>query len=261
LGWVTAGAAALCLVGGAAALALAAERRENVLIIDLGTTPPSAPALAAVSEAAPDIVATDPSLPTPSDSADTLPSVPEATTSPVLPAAAPMSQPKIEPPVPADLSLPSMPAKQEADPGPTTKPRPRPEARPDPKPADEVKTEPKPIEPSPEALVQNDKTTSSASAPSVAAKAKGSALSPAAYARAVMKKVRATKRKSGAGKGSVVVGFTIAPDGSLASVQVLQSSGNAALDAVAVDHIRRSEPFPPPGSNAGRGYSFQFVGK
>jgi periplasmic protein TonB len=45
-------------------------------------------------------------------------------------------------------------------------------------------------------------------------------------------------------------------------VQVLQTSGNAALDRIAMDHIRRSAPFPaPPPTATGRGYSFEFVGK
>lgn len=74
-----------------------------------------------------------------------------------------------------------------------------------------------------------------------------------------MKKVRATKRKTGAGRGTVVVGFSIAPDGSLAGVQVLQGSGNAALDRIATDHIRRAAPFPVPPEGAETGYSFEFV--
>lgn len=57
-------------------------------------------------------------------------------------------------------------------------------------------------------------------------------------------------------------GFSIAPDGGLAGVQILQSSGNAALDRIAVDHIRRSAPFPaPPPTATARNYSFEVVGK
>ena len=255
VGWLLAGAAALGLVGGAAAFALAAERRESVLILDLGATPPSAPAIAAVSEPAPEVAATDPSLPAPPDPADAAPAVPDATTQPMLADATPMSLPETEVPVAADLSLP--PEKADADELP--KPTIRPKAKPDPKskPMKETKRkDPSPEEPAPAA-----KPASSASAPSAAAKAKGGDVSPAAYAKAVMKKVRATKRKSGAGKGTVVVGFTIAADGGLASVKVLQGSGNATLDAIALDHIRRSAPFPPPSANAKRGFSFEFVGK
>ncbi len=76
-----------------------------------------------------------------------------------------------------------------------------------------------------------------------------------------MKKVRGTKKKKGVGRGSVTVGFTVAKDGGLASVKVLQTSGNADLDQVALDHIRRSAPFPPPPEGAGRSFSFEFIGK
>lgn len=265
VGWLVAGAAALGLVGGAAAFAFAAKRRENALVLDLSTSPPAAPAIAVLSEAAPEITSMDPSLPVLLDPADAAPAVPDATIRPILTAAAPMSLPEIEPPVVADLSLPPDLAEPEASPKLTTRPKARPEAEPDPKPRTEpereTKKETKRNEPRPEEPARDPKSSSSASAPSAAAKVKGGDLSPAAYAKAVMKKVHATQRKSGAGKGTVVVGFTIAANGGLASVKIMQSSGNAELDAVAVDHIRRSAPFPPPVSNAGRGYSFQFIGK
>jgi periplasmic protein TonB len=262
-GWLLAGAAALGLVGGAAAFALAAERRETVLILDLGRSPLSAPVIAAVSDAAPRVAAADPSRPPPLDPTDAAPVIPAPTTGPMLAAAAPMSLPDTEPPVTADLSLPPEKTEPEALPAPTTRPKARPDAKRHPTPEPETKKDTKRTEPGPTEPARAEQPAASASAPSAAAKAmtKGGDVSPAAYARAVMRKVRATKRKSGAGKGTVVVGFTIAADGGLASVQVLQGSGDAALDASAVDHIRRSAPFPPPGANAGRGYAFEFVGK
>jgi protein TonB len=260
-GWLLAGAAALGLVGGAAAFALAAERRETVLILDLGTRPPAAAAIAAVSEAAPDVAAADPTQPAPPDPTDAEPVLPDRAAIPKLAAAAPMSLPEIEPPVAADLSLPPGKAEPEALSAPTIRPKARPEVKLDPTPRPETRKETKRKDPGPKEPAPAAQPAASASAPSAAARAKGGDVSPAAYAKAVMTKVRATKRKSGAGKGTVVVGFTIAADGGLASVQVLQSSGNASLDAIAVDHIRRTAPFPPPGANAGRGYSFEFVGK
>jgi protein TonB len=161
----------------------------------------------------------------------------------------------------ADQSLPPAEAEPQSNTGPEVRPKARPETKRDLKPEPETKPERKRKASPSEDPSHAEKPASSASAPSAAAKAKGGDVSPAAYAKAVMKKVRATKRKSGAGKGTVVVGFVIAPDGGLASVQVLQSSGNAVLDAIALDHIRRSAPFPPPVSNAKPGYSFEFVGK
>jgi len=257
-GWLLAGATALGLIGGVTAYALAAERRVSVLILDLGAEPPSAPAIAAVAEAAPDVAAADPVLAEPSNATEATPVVPEATPRPILAAAAPLSLPEIERPVAAEVTLPA--AKAE----PLQQPQPRPKARPErtsePKSEPETKPEKREKARTDEAL-RADQPASAASAPSSGTKAKGGGLSAAAYAKAVLKKVRATKKQSGAGKGRVVVGFTIAADGSLASVTVLQSSGNAALDQIALDHIRRSAPFPAPPSDARPGYSFEFVGK
>lgn len=260
-GWLMAGAAALALVAGAAAFALAAERRESVLVLDLGTSPPSAPAVAVLSEAAPAVVGLDPSLPAPTDPSDAAPVMPDASPSPMFATAAPMTLPQIDPAVAADLSLPTRGADADAGPEPTVRPKARPSAKPETKPKPEPDTRKKPKETGPAETAHPETATSSASAPSAAARPKGGDLSPADYARSVLKKVRATKRKPGAGKGSVVVGFTIAADGGLASVQVLQSSGNAELDAVALDHIRRSAPFPPPVKGAKPGFSFEFIGR
>lgn len=251
-GWLLAGAAALGLVGGATAFALAAERRPSVLVLDLGTRPPAALAIAAISEAAPDVAAAHPSLPQPLDQADALPVLPDATPRPIDPAAARIALPEIEPRVTADLSLPPLETDLNARPEPTL----RPKARPAPKPEAKAKRE----EPRADEPERAEQPASSASAPGAAAKAEGGGVSPAAYAKAVLKKVRATKRKPVSGRGTVVVGFTIAPNGGVASVQVLQSSGDAGLDAIAVDHIRRSAPFPAPPPSAKPGYSFEFVG-
>ena len=77
----------------------------------------------------------------------------------------------------------------------------------------------------------------------------------------MLKKVHAVRKKGGAGKGIVVVGFTVAADGGLAGVQILKPSGNAALDQTALGHIRRAAPFPAPPEGVGRSFSFEFVGK
>jgi periplasmic protein TonB len=44
-------------------------------------------------------------------------------------------------------------------------------------------------------------------------------------------------------------------------VTILEPSGNAALDAVAMDHIRRTAPFPAPPDGVAANFSFEFVGK
>jgi periplasmic protein TonB len=248
--------AALGLLGGAAAFAFAAERRPSLLVLDLATQPPAAPAIAAIAEAAPEVVAAEPVLPQPAEPTDptpvlsevAAPSVPAVATSPTLP------EPDI--PIASDLHR----GTTERAPSEKVEATPRPKPRPE-KPLAKTNPDPEQVDPPSKKMALAENPPSAASAPSSGAKAKGGELSPAAYAKAVLKKVRATRKKSGAGKGTVVVGFAIDPSGGLASVQVLKSSGSATLDAVALDHIRRSAPFPVPPAGAKGGYSFEFVGK
>lgn len=85
----------------------------------------------------------------------------------------------------------------------------------------------------------------------------GAAASPARYAAAVIRKIRAVPQHRGSGRGTALVGFEIAPGGGLARVTILRSSGSAPLDAAALDHIRRAAPFPPPPETPAR-FSFEF---
>ena len=50
----------------------------------------------------------------------------------------------------------------------------------------------------------------------------------------------------GRGTGNVTIAFIVSPTGALASVRISRSSGNTALDRVAVASVRRAAPFPPP---------------
>lgn len=243
VGWAMAGAAAVALLCGAAAVALAAERQAPVLFLDLGAMPPAASAVAAVAEAAPQMMDAPPPAPAEPEVPEAAPDLPQADTAPELAAAAPLVVPAPDLPAPADLALPPPPKKRDV------KTKPAAEA---PKPKPEQKT-------SKEGAATPPASNASASKPG--SKSKGGAVSPAAYAKAVLKKVRAAKKRTGAGKGTVVLGFTIGKDGNLAGVKVLQSSGNASLDKIALDHIRRSAPFPAPPEGAERNYSFEFIGK
>ncbi len=47
-------------------------------------------------------------------------------------------------------------------------------------------------------------------------------------------------------KGQVVVTFSIDDAGKISTLEVLQSSGNAVVDALGLDLIRAAAPFPPP---------------
>lgn len=246
-GWLLAGTTAGAFLCGAGALALTGERQAPVLFLDLAERPPSAPAVAAVADSAPQVVDEAPPAPAKPTPPDTAPDTPPAPPSPDK--TAPMPEP----------DLPPQPEKPDAGPEkPATKATPaKPQAIKD-KAADTAADTAATARPEKSAQA----SAAAATAPQSGTMAKGGgSMSPAAYAKAVMKKVRATRKMSGAGKGAVVVGFTIAADGNLTSVQLLQGSGNAALDKVALDHIRRSAPFAPPPDGAGVSYSFEFVGK
>lgn len=247
VGWSLAGTLSTLLLGGAAAFGLAVDPPKPVLVLDLSELPAAAPAtatVAAVAEAAPAVPDAGPPLPDMPAQDEAPPDLPKPDTAPDPSSTASMTPPEAEVPLTADLSLPPKPEKAPVK---TAK---------DPEPKEEPAD--RPIEkPKPAAKANQAAET----APTAGSKAKGGGLSPAAYAKAVMKKVRATRKKSGAGRGKAVIGFTIAPDGNLAAVQLLQGSGNAALDKIALDHIRRSAPFPAPPQDAGRSYSFEFIGK
>lgn len=75
------------------------------------------------------------------------------------------------------------------------------------------------------------------------------------YPGKVYSKIRRTRQKRAGGNGVARVRFSIAANGALASIRIAGSSGSSSVDSVAVDHIRRSAPFPPPPAGAQR----QFV--
>jgi len=70
------------------------------------------------------------------------------------------------------------------------------------------------------------------------------------YPGQVYAKIRRTRQKRVGGRGVVRVAFTITSSGSLGSVSVSKGSGAATIDQAAIDHVRRSAPFPapPPGA-------------
>lgn len=268
LGWMASAASAAALLSGMA-FALAAQRdaAPTALMLDLSQRPPAAPAVAAVSDAAPQAVDEAPDQPAPAAPlAEATPDAPLPDTAPELPAEWPsMTLPEPEVPAQADLAVPPPPP--EEVPEATAKAEPKPKPKPLPNAEKTAKPEPeqtaaRPKKKADEASSKAAAAAAGAAAPKTAEKATGAPkVSAASYAKSVMKKVRSTKKKKGAGRGSVTVGFTVAKDGGLASVKVLNSSGNADLDRIALDHIRRAAPFPPPPEGVGRNFSFEFVGK
>lgn len=72
------------------------------------------------------------------------------------------------------------------------------------------------------------------------------------YPGKVYAKIRRTRQRAAGGRGTVRVRFAIGGNGGLAGVSVASSSGSAAVDRAAVDHIRRAAPFPAPPPGAQR---------
>lgn len=67
-----------------------------------------------------------------------------------------------------------------------------------------------------------------------------------AYAARIRARVAGNRPKGRGFGGRVVVAFGVTAGGGLAFVSVRRSSGNAAIDAAALQAVRRSSPFPPP---------------
>jgi protein TonB len=275
LGWSASASVVALALSGLAALAMAAaptgeslgDDAVQVLLL------PSAPAIAAQNDPAPDVAATTPSAPEPPAEDDAAPDLkPADARAPDRPEDAP-ALPEIEedraattdappPPKPAELAEAEAPIetkpveapKSEISPKVSKKPKSKPDEKPkaDTPPKDKAKAKP----------ASADAASGTAAPKVAAAESAGSgAKATANYGSAVMKKIRKTKKQRAQAKGSVIVGFAISEDGGLVSVKVLQSSGSAELDMVAQDHIRRSAPFPPPPPGANRKFSFEFVGK
>ncbi|MHC0053620.1 energy transducer TonB family protein [Actibacterium sp. D379-3] len=66
------------------------------------------------------------------------------------------------------------------------------------------------------------------------------------YKGQIMRKIAQQRKKSAGARGTAAVAFRIAGSGAIAGVSIVTSSGDSRIDRVAVEHIRRSGPFPPP---------------
>lgn len=81
------------------------------------------------------------------------------------------------------------------------------------------------------------------------------------YPGAVMRKINRTRKPRVGVQGTATVGFKIAANGTLAGVQILQSSGENAIDQAALDHLRRAAPFPAPPAGAQRKFQVEYVSR
>ncbi|MCG3268333.1 energy transducer TonB [Yoonia sp. I 8.24] len=75
------------------------------------------------------------------------------------------------------------------------------------------------------------------------------------YGNTVMRKISRTRQERIRARGTAIVQFHIAASGQLGSIGIAQSSGDASLDSAALNHIRRSAPFPTPPAGAGTSFT------
>ncbi|MDO6591229.1 energy transducer TonB [Loktanella sp. D2R18] len=75
------------------------------------------------------------------------------------------------------------------------------------------------------------------------------------YGNAVMRKISRTRQERIRARGTAIVQFRVAASGQIGSIGIAQSSGNASLDSAAVNHIRRSAPFPAPPAGAATSFT------
>ncbi len=83
----------------------------------------------------------------------------------------------------------------------------------------------------------------------------------ARYPQQVNRHLGRLRRPDSRFRGTAVIGFTIAPDGGLATLGVERTSGDAAFDELALRHIRGAVPFPPPPAGAQTRYSVSVRGR
>lgn len=257
-GWLASTAIAALMVSGIAALALSIKEpgrstgEDSVPILMM--LPPTV-ALEAMVEPSPD-VASEAAEMQPEPEAEDAPDTPELTEAPDAPQV-PQNAPVME-----DILAEKPPEVDSAVPLPVAP------KKPEPKPEKKKEKKEKQAEKKPEKKKQEKKKSEEAvasapakSAPAAASAGSGSKQTAQNYAAQVMKKVSRTKKKRAGVRGTVVVAFSIASSGALASVSVARSSGQPALDQIAVEHIHRSAPFPPPPAGTKASYSFDFVAK
>jgi len=251
----------------------------------LAMVSPEAPGLTAPEAAAPVVpLALDPEAPQPEAVAPSLST---------LPPAAPVAQRVIEPSrtEPSSIAT-AMPRTQAAQAVPATAPEtiapapevtvqqadvatPRPQRRPEPRtqarqePAQRQRAQTAPAS-APQAAgnaehdARRGSAEGAASASATATGTSGAVAQPgnatvSNYPGQVMDRIRRTRQQRVPGRGVAVVSFSIAGNGGLSAASIQRSSGSAAIDAAAIDHIRRAAPFPAPPAGAGRSFSFEFV--
>lgn len=156
----------------------------------------------------------------------------------------------------------------EAPPPPVTSPRPqtRPAVQPEPeRPRQAQRSEPAPQGNAAQDARRGDRQgstgQSASSAPARQPAATAGNADAANYPGQVLRAIQRVRQARSPGRGTAVVAFSVGAGGGLASVSVVRSSGNEAVDRIALEHIRRAAPFPAPPPGARRQFSFEFVAR
>ncbi len=80
------------------------------------------------------------------------------------------------------------------------------------------------------------------------------------YNGIVLNQIARVRRPRSSERGVAIVTFTIAANGSLASISIARSSGSREVDRLAQQVIRKAAPFPPPPSGARTGWQIEIEG-
>ncbi|MBY6200640.1 TonB family protein [Maritalea mobilis] len=205
----------------------------------------------------------------------TNPSPVMAEVTPTQPSAVAATVPVAASPVTPSTAQPAtrpQPERVEAQPDPVVRrpeadtPRPTPRvARPAPQPT------PQPAQPAPQGSAATTTRAGDAAGQQTGAGAQtaagdtGSSASDgraaARYPNLVNRQLTRLRRPNTRFSGAAVIAFTIAPSGGLAAISVARSSGSAEFDRIALSHVQRAAPFPPPPPGAQRSYSVAVRGR
>jgi len=83
----------------------------------------------------------------------------------------------------------------------------------------------------------------------------------AQYPQLVNRHLSRLRRPNARFNGAAVVAFTLSENGGLAGLSIARSSGNAEFDRIALAHIQRAAPFPPPPAGAQRSFNVTVRGR
>lgn len=81
------------------------------------------------------------------------------------------------------------------------------------------------------------------------------------WEKLVFARILRARRELPRARALAVVDLRINPQGGIASVSIHKSSGNADFDSLALNHVRRSGPFPPPPRGARTRLGIELEGK